>query len=372
VIVETRPTLAQVVRRPEVVRSPGERIPDVRRILVVRDDRLGDVVLTVPAVRALRRTYPTAWIGLLTQPSAAGIVDLTADIDEILVDRGRARDIEQAAAEFRPDATVCISRSLGAAWSAFRLHLPNRVGTGRRGYSWMFHRRVGDRRRSGTGHEVEYALSFAHRLGAEPGPAEFALAVPPGFDESCAHWLDLQGVRDPFVVLHPGSGGSCPAWPVSHQVQLAALLEGQGCSVVFSLGPQDGEVYRALDDEARSIRRLPRFRGSVAALGALLARAKVVVGSSTGPVHLAAALGTRTLAFHVPWKSCGVERWGPYSEHGWALVAELPEARHWSQRQKRRLGHRLLDGISPSVALECVEALVEERTPRTPDGSAST
>lgn len=294
---ETRPIVAQVARRPEEIRCPGPRIDDVRRLLVVRDDRLGDVVLTLPAIRALRRTYPRAWIGLMVRPAVADLARIADDVDEVLVDPGNRAGLARSLSEFRPDAVACVGRGFRMAWAAYRLGLPNRVGSGYRPYSWLFHRRVDEHRRRGGLHEVEYGLSFAHRLGAESCPAEFPLTVPDDIDAACGHWLELHAVRPPFIVLHPGSGGSCPTWSLGHHVQLAALLAGQGMNVVFSVGPEDGEVQELLDREPSGIRRLPRFTGSIAALAAVLQRASAVAASSTGPAHLAVAMGAPTLAF---------------------------------------------------------------------------
>jgi ADP-heptose:LPS heptosyltransferase len=146
-------------------------------------------------------------------------------------------------------------------------------------------------------------------------------------------------------------------------VQLAALLAGQGARVLFSIGPDDHDVQDVLDREPSGIRRLPRFSGSIPALAAILRRASVVAASSTGPVHLAAALGVPTLAFHVPWRSCGVERWGPYADNGWALVADTAGAARWGRGRRERLGPRLLDALSPGLASRCIERMLEGDAP---------
>ena len=299
----------------------------------------------------------------MVRPPVADLARIAPDVDEVLIDPGTRAGLALALTAFRPDATVMVGRGFRTAWVAFRLGLPNRVGTGYRSFSGLFHRRVEEHRRRAGRHEVEYALSFAHRLGAAPGPVEFPLQVPPEIDAACGHWLDLHGVESPFVVLHPGSGGSCPSWSVGHHVQLAAVLAGQGTNVVFSVGPDDAMVHGLLDREPSGIRRLPRFSGSVPGLAAVLGRASVVAASSTGPVHLAAALGVPTLAFHVPWRSCGVERWGPYADNGWALVADAPGAGRWGRRRRERLGPRLLDALSPGLAARCVERLLEGQAP---------
>lgn len=358
------PELVQVRRRASERRCAGDRREDVRRLLIVRNDRLGDVILTVPAVVALRGAYPDAWVGLMVHPSVAPLAARVAGVDEVVPDPGDLAGAERRIAAFRPDLVVCVSRGARIPWAARKAGVPYRIGSGYRLYSGLFDRRVEERRRGAGLHEVELSLSFAHRAGAPQGEAAFPIRVPHDAVESTRNWLALHGIDGPFVVLHPGTGGSCPSWPVGHHIQMATLLEGQGRRVVFSIGPGEHHVAAALDDEHPRIRRLPRFEGGLLALAALTSVATVVVASSTGPVHLAAALGTPTLAFHAPWATCGAARWGPYAANGWALVASSPEARRWNRSQRRRMGALLMQELSPPTALACVEALMDGLPPR--------
>ena len=345
------------------MRCAGPRIPGIRRLLVVRTDRLGDFVLTLPAIRVLRRAYPDVWLGAMVSPGIAPLARTAEDVDEVLVAPPSIAGLSAVMVAFRPDVALFVSRSPREPMAAWRAGLPNRVGSGYRWYSPWLHRRVDERRRAGRRHEAEFALSFAHRVGGQSAEAEFPIALPKAVREAADAWIAMQRVGRRFVIVHPGSGGSCPNWPVSHWVELTALLEGQGIRVAFSIGPGDREVERALDREHMRIRRLPRFRGSVVPLAGLLARAAVVVGASTGPLHLAAALGTPTLMLQVPWPTCGPSRWGPYSERGWSLVADLPEARGWTRAARALHGERLLAGIPTVEAARCVEAMVEGRSP---------
>ena len=351
--------LEQVVRRAEEVRTPGPAWSDVRRLVVVRDDRLGDLLLSLPAVAALREAYPDARLGLMVASGAADLARLVPDVDEVLVSAASGPERQACLAAFRADLVVCIARGAAGAWAAWRSGVHHRVGVGRRIFSPLFERRVDERRRGGQRHEVEYALSFAHRAGAAPAAARFPLRLPEddGLDGT-------GGAPDGrFVVLHPGSGGSCPRWPVPHYLRLASLLQAEGVPVVLSLGPADDDVAAAAtaDDAAR---RAPRFRGALPGLAGLLSRAAVVVSNSTGPLHLAAALGTATLAFHAPWPTCGVSRWGPYAENGWGLVADHPGAERWSRRERAARAEALMAGIAPGVVLSCVTQLLDGRAPR--------
>ncbi len=360
---QPRPKLEQVVRRAEEIRASGETYRDVRRLVVVRNDRLGDLVCTLPAVAALRATYPSAWLGLVVREALTPLARLVEGIDEVVPDDGRFDGLSRALIAFRPDLVVAIARGGRTAWSALRARSPHRVGTGHRLYSPLFERTVDEHRSGGERHEVEYALAFAHRAGAQAGNAKFPLRIPDTAIESVDAWLAARRVTGRYVVLHPGSGGSCPSWPAGHFVRLGALLQGEGFTVVFSVGPSDEAATRALDDAPAAQRNLPRFSGDIPTLAALLGRAALVISNSTGPLHLASACGATTLAMHAPWSTCGVARWGPYAANGWGLVADLPEALEWSSHERRSRGQALLAAISPAAALGCALPLLEDGRP---------
>ncbi len=360
---QASPRLVQVERRAEEVRTPGERWPDVRRIVVVRNDRLGDLVLTLPAVDALRSSYPGAWLALLVRPATAALARLVEGVDEVLEDTGDADRLGATLREFRADLLVSISPGGRIPWVAMMARVPHRVGQGYRVYSPLFERRVDEHRHAGARHEVEYALSYAHRAGAGGRPARFPIVVPQTARDCVAGWLETHRISPPYVLLHPGSGGSCPAWPTGHFVRLATLLRAEGVTVVLSLGPTDESAAKVLDAAEPEVRRLPRFGGDLQALAACVAGASLVISNSTGPLHLAAALKTPTLAFHAPWPSCAPGRWGPYAADGWCLVADLPGAERWSRRERVRGGADLLATISPAAALSCALALLDRQAP---------
>jgi ADP-heptose:LPS heptosyltransferase len=202
-------------------------------------------------------------------------------------------------------------------------------------------------------HEVEFSLSFAHRVGAVPGEARFPLEIAAPERDDARRWLEARGIDAPFVVLHPGSGGSCPRWPSRHFAALARRLRGEGWPVVLSVGPEDGAIARDFGDD-RAV-----FSGDLPTLGALLAAAALVVGNSTGPLHLAAALGTPTLALHVSWSSCGAARWGPYSPTGWALVVGGPELSRLPRRRRDDLGAAALAELAPEGVFGYVRAILD-------------
>ena len=350
--------LLQVQRRASEVRFAGERLDGVRRIVVARDDRLGDVVLSLPAVDALRRTYPEARLALMLRRPLHPLGSMVLGADDLLDAPSDLSSSIRLLRDYETDLLVCISRGGLLPWAAALAGVRYRVGTGYRLYSALLSHRVNERRRAGEHHELEYALSFAHRVGASPAIERFPLQVPDSARASADRWLAKSGLRDSYVLIHPGTGGSCPAWPVEHFLRLAAQVAAGGRPVVLSVGPADDAVRLALDRAPAPVRALPRTSAGIQELAALIQRAAVVVSNSTGPLHLAAALGVVTLGFYVPWATCGVSRWGPYAENGWALVADHEEARGWSRSRRRRDGAALLASIPVDLAAETLERLV--------------
>jgi ADP-heptose:LPS heptosyltransferase len=357
--VEVSVRIDRVHRRPDEVRAPGEPWRGIERVVVARDDRLGDVVLSLPAVAALRATYPRATLALLVRPRIAPLARIVDGVDEVLAPEhgGIARSLER----FRPDLLVCISRRAALAFAARRAGVPHTVGTGRRWWSWLFERRVHESRRAGRRHEAEYALSFAHRAGAAP-TSEHAVRLRIPQDALDAARDFGRGIG-PFALLHPGSGGSCPGWPRAHWLALAPLLVERGLGVALSIGPDDAEVGAAFAGGSASVARLPRVAPGLVALAAAAREAAVVVGASSGPIHLAAAVGAKTVAIHAPWPSCAPERWGPWAENGWAITPQRAGMR-WSRAERRTSGRTVLAAVSPELVAAVVADVARGVDPR--------
>jgi len=349
---ETHVQSVRVRPRPETDAPRSPVYDDVERLLVVRDDRLGDLVLTLPAIQCLRAAYPAATLALLVQPSLAPLAELFDPVDRVLT-VGRARAETAATIRgFAPDAAVCISRRAGAAWALRRAGVRRATGTARRWFSPLFDRTVDVSRRGSQQHELEHALDLACRAGALPGPVRFPLSIPAAAHTAAREWLRSRGIEQPPIVMHPGSGGSCPSWPADRWCPLARELSNAGHPLVVSRGPSDDEVRAPFAGE-----RFVDFDGGLVELSALLGHARLVLSNSTGPIHLAAALDRPALAIHAPWRSCGADRWGPWGERGRALV--VGDAAGWSRRRRRRHATDLMRELGVPVVLREVESMLE-------------
>jgi heptosyltransferase-3 len=290
-------------------------MPGIRNVLVVRTDRLGDVLLTTPVSSALREAFPDARIFWLVRPYAAPLLEHNPDVDQILVDRGRSLgELATLIQKEHFDAAVIAYPRWRVAWALWRAGVPVRIGPASKWYSIFFTHKIWQHRSEGNKHEADYNLELLAPLGVpfKRRPTRFVLTE----EEKKKARKTLESHRlsfsKPIIILHPGSGGSSARWPLSHFMQLGDKLQQDGCDVVITGGP--GEDYQTIMID--QMHRIPVFiaAGSVSVreLAAVYSCADLVVTNSTGPLHLAVALGVPTVSIYSPVPTCHPLRWGPY------------------------------------------------------------
>ncbi len=251
--------------------------------------------------------------------------------DVLLYDRsGRHRPLFNLLRELRRrqfDAVVVSYPTLRLALLMFLSGIPVRVGTGYRWYSVLFNRRVYEHRKTAEKHELEYNLSLLSALGvpnAAPIPPSIVLSDDDVQEATrVAAGLGLtEGA--PRVVLHPGSGGSAREWSAESFGRLGARLAAMGYDIVVTGGPGEDELVHSVVKSIGSRGRALVNRGSLKTFGAFIRDSALFVSNSTGPLHIAAAVGTPVIGLYPPILACSPTRWGPYTQE---KVVFVPDAR---------------------------------------------
>ena len=304
--------------------------PQFHNILVVRTDRIGDVVLSLPMIAALRTCFPAARRSMLLRTYTREIADGYEGLDSIvLYDEGRDEKpffvmlSELKAGGF--DAVVVSYPTFRLALLMFLAGIPLRVGTGYRWYSFLFNKKVYEHRRTAEKHELEYNISLLKTLGCSPGEKPSIHLSLPGWalDRAREERREL-GIseNDPVVVLHPGSGGSARDWSPDHFAGLARLLSSSGtCVVVTGTRKEESLVHKVVQESGNTAIPLRREL-TLLELAAFLKLADLVVANSTGPLHIGAAVGTAVIGLYPPIPECSPKRWGPWTEKSLVFVAD--------------------------------------------------
>lgn len=306
----------------------------IKRILLVRTDRLGDVILTLPMLAALRKCFPDAYIALLLRRYTGELLVGNPHVNELLWydENDELVPFGSMCATLRErqfDAAIVVYPRLRLAWLLFRSGIPIRVGTGYRYYSFLFNRRVYEHRKDALKHEVEYNLNLLSAIGCraeEDSPKEFLIAIPPQCRLNVHEMLkELHLPLKGFMILHPGSGGSAREWSAENFGMLAVrVAKSAGLKVVVTGGRGEEEKVSDVIRRAEGVAIPIVGTLSIKEFAVLIESAKVFVSNSTGPLHLAVAMGTPVVGLFPQHTAMSARRWGPYTERKRVLVPAKP------------------------------------------------
>jgi heptosyltransferase-3 len=306
----------------------------VKRFALIRSDRIGDLVLSLPVAEAVKDVVPGAFVAFVVSPANSAIARACPFVDAVIEYSERAdrlRGLLRLTGELRSggfDAAIFLRPTPRAALAAALANVPLRVGTSYRFYSFLFNRRVPEHRKHAEKHEYESNLALI-AAALKPGTSEYAPRLElDGTSRKYAwdtmHELGLE--RKGFVIIHPGSGGSARNLKPAGYAWLADYIENRmGVRAVLTYGPGEEHLIDSIDS-ARE-RESTRLRGpeDLIRLAGFIENAALFVSGSTGPMHIAAAVGTPTLSFFSPVRSCSPRRWGPVSDKRRVIMPPVPE-----------------------------------------------
>jgi heptosyltransferase III len=292
------------------------------KVLIIRTDRIGDVVLTLPMVTVLRERIPGIRVSMLLRSYTSALAEGFGGLDRAFsydTPEGQKR-FSTMLAELRAqrfDLVVVSHPTFRIALLTALAGIPVRVGSGYRWYSFLFNKRVFEHRKTAEKHEAEYNISLLQAIGIHVSEIpHIDLALPASAtDEALAELTRLDiGHDEKFVVLHPGSGGSARDWSAQNFGDLAKGLAADGYRVVVTGVQAEKELVGQVITraEGRAIASVGRM--SLKVLAAFVKRARLFVSNSTGPLHIASAVGTPVIAFFPPIRECSPRRWGPLAE----------------------------------------------------------
>jgi len=336
------------------------------RILVIRPDRIGDVVLTTPLIRALRSRYPGAYLASLVCPYSQAVLEGTPHLDRILLDdpdgndRG-LRGFWSLVARIRLErfgVSLMVLPTRRHAMATLFAGIPTRIGVGRKPYEVLTGSRPAGRNRDRpVRHEADYCLDLGRAIGVDPSELTPEVFLNSAERAEARERLKSAGVGPGMIVgVHPGSGGSAPNWDPKQFAALArSIVEELGAWVVVT--GDEGDLNGCSEFSGGAQERIVDLSGclSLRELMGVISACDVLVSSSTGPMHLAAALGVPCVALFCPRTACCPARWGPLGERHRVL---LPVSDRCQTCGRVRDPECRLEGISLGRALEAVRGIV--------------
>jgi lipopolysaccharide heptosyltransferase II len=362
--------LADIVGKTQrLFRSPPDIPPDqdvIQRILVIRVDLLGDLVMTLPALDALRARWPQARITVLCTPQAEEIAARCASIDDVItydpnvvrsprwwLQPSGLKGLIALVARLRQqrfDLAMSMHGEFACllAWASGARH---RAGYAQEGYPALLTLPVPGRRYiQPLGHEVQWNEHLAEAVGAPSQRTVPRLCMGDSEDAWLAAFLGGT-VENGYVVLAPGAhNGSAKRYLLSSWATVAnALVRSHGVRIVLS---GTGGEMALVQELAQSLEVAPLIaagRTNLRQLLTLLSHARLLMAGDSGPVHLAAALGTPVVAVFGPTDP---RVYRPYTDRATIVRAALPCSPCYDSRATAEC--RL--GYSPPLCMTLVPA----------------
>lgn len=291
----------------------SERSP---RILIVRVSAIGDVIHGIPVLCALRDAYPNAFLAWVAEGAMGDVLDGHPALDELVRVPRRwwksPREVWRMRNRLRAlrfDTAIdlqCLTKSAITAWLSGASRRIGKTGVDGRELSQWFNNELVEA--SGT-HVLEHYLSMLRPLGIKSPRVRFELPERPVDAELIGRFLQKSGLAGQrFAVLNPGAGWPSKIWPAERYGALARQLhEAHGVASIAAWG---------IEKELPMAETIVAMSGghaqlapptSMMQLASLCRRAALFVGSDTGPMHLAVAVGTPTISMHGPSRAdwCG-------------------------------------------------------------------
>lgn len=301
----------------------------VEKILCIRLDTIGDVLMTTPALRALKVSHPQRQITLFTSSAGAAVAPLIPDLDDTIIydapwlkatapriNSQPEYDMAEQLRRLKFDAaiifTVYSQNPLPSAFLCYLAGIPLRLAHCHENPYQLLTDWVRDLEpEQFIRHEVRRQLDLVATVGCQIEDERLSLQVPEAARCRVLHLLHERGLDllQPWVVIHPGATALSRRYPPEQFAAVAQqLIDGEGVQVVFTGTQPEQELVQQI--QAAMTARAHSLVGclNLGELAALLELAPVLISNNTGPVHVAAAVGTPVVDLyaltnpqHTPW-----------------------------------------------------------------------
>ncbi|MBN1633404.1 MAG: glycosyltransferase family 9 protein [Ignavibacteria bacterium] len=301
---------------------------EIKKILISRTDKIGDIILTLPLISECRRTFRNAEITFLTNSVIKNLLEGYEDIDKFIYYDELQSFYEKykIIKKGKYDIAISVFPRFESALLFFISGIKLRVGTAYRGYSFFYNKRVREHRKIAEKHESQYNINLLKYI-SEDVRDEFIFKLKYSTKEKnlLKNKLDEFNVNidGNFIIIHPGSKGS--ATDISAETlgkfvkQFTATYKDfkiilTGTKVEYGLSKKISDL--AFNQENIIILN---NKLNLRELMILIDSSKLFISNSTGPIHIAGALNKNIIGFYPSKKPMTVSRWGPLSSNSIVL-----------------------------------------------------
>ncbi|MFA6468333.1 MAG: glycosyltransferase family 9 protein [Bacteroidota bacterium] len=288
------------------------------RILIIRPDRIGDVVLTTPLIRAVKQTFPDAFVGVMVNSISGVLLKHNPNIDLLITDDPAGKDAGRSGFWNQVKALRRHAFDTGLmplprerhAWMMLLAGIGKRIGVGGKIYQILTATRTVSRNKYiPLRHEADYVMDLGRKIGVTNDDISPELFLSEQEKELAKRFFTDRGfsLDLPIIGINPSSNKSVPNWRPEQYVQLCTLLAKKH-QLFINIGAfaPDMEKHFTRFREKHIVYSGTDLRELIAVCSKL----SVLVSSSTGTQHIAAALKVPTVTMFCPLPACSYQLWG--------------------------------------------------------------
>jgi lipopolysaccharide heptosyltransferase II len=360
-----------------------EQWRSVKRILTVRLDNLGDVLVTTPAIHAIKSSFHDVKVTLLTSPVGAQVARLNPDIDDVIVyeapwmdpwhrlalDSQREQQMIATIRKQQFDGAIIFTSyhqsSLPAAYLCYVADIPLRVAASIDGPGSLLTTRHKHPER--MMHEVERGLDLVNAIGLTTNTLDLVLKVPAVARESVFEYLSIRNVdlQRPLCVIHPGCSMPARTYPWDMFASVIDLVVERLGATVIVTGAEDEQslveqVLNKVQEHNRSLTLACAGIIPFPEFSALIEAAELVITNNTGPMHIAAAVKTPVIALFALTNP--PEQWGPWLVPHRQLYHDV--SCRICYKRICPYGHECLRLVTPEMVADSAKELLTDAIPR--------
>ncbi|WP_440163167.1 glycosyltransferase family 9 protein [Actinobacillus pleuropneumoniae] len=320
----------------------------MKKILVIRNDKIGDFMVCFPAFAMLKQSMPNAEITALVPSYTASLAELCPSIDNVIIDTPNKKDktefnrVLQAVKNAQFDAVICFVSDWYNAKLTWKSGIKHRLAPATKVFQFLYNQRLTQRRSQSAKSESEYNLDLAraflqkHRIAVvEPNPPYLQFSEAQLAQQKAKLAKNLQiSTACKWLFVHASTGGSATSLSIEQYVQMLNCIAAEtNCEIVLTAGKGESEKAHQLAAKITATKAvvydkndgLQDFTRSIAC-------ADLFIAGSTGPLHIAGALNVATIGFYPSRLSALPRRWRPINEEGKHLAFMPPEAKEKAQQ----------------------------------------
>ncbi|MDP2939242.1 MAG: lipopolysaccharide heptosyltransferase II [Candidatus Omnitrophota bacterium] len=282
---------------------------EIKKILIVEVNWLGDVLFTTPAIKAIKKAYPNCHLACMILPRVREVLEGNPNVDELIIFDEKGKHLRIAPRikfilelrRKRFDIVFLFHRSLTRTLITFFAGIPKRVGYATRKRGFLLTKRI-PQPPEGM-HRSDSFSNIAESFGIIVKDRNYEFFVSEKSRFFIREFLEKEGIspHDFLVVINPGANWSLKRWPKENFAEVSdRLIEYFNAKIVISGGDKDIDLAIDISNMMKAKPIILTGKTTFKQLGALIERANLVISADSGPMHLAAAVGKNLIALFGP------------------------------------------------------------------------